>query len=254
MTTALITGASAGIGAAFVRRLAAARYDLILTARDTARLDQSAAALRDEWGANVEVLPADLADAAGTALVEARLADPSRPVDVLVNNAGFDSGRSFMNTAVEVEEAKLNVMVRAVLRLSHAALPGMVRRGRGAIINVSSVAGFIPSGSYGAAKAWVTSFSEGLAVEVGRHGVKVLALCPGFTHTEFRERANLGDLGLPEWLWLEADQIVDAALRDLRRGATLSVPGSRYKVLSHVARHTPRALLGRIARQFDRLD
>ncbi len=250
MTTALITGASAGIGAAFVRRLAAARYDLILNARDTARLDQSAAALRDEHGCVVEVLPADLSTASGTAAVAARLADADRPVDVLVNNAGFDSGRSFMNTSIETEEAKLNVMVRAVLHLSHAALPGMVSRGRGAIINVSSVAAFVPAGTYGAAKAWVASFSEGLAAEVGQHGVKVLAVCPGFTHTEFQQRANISHSALPEWMWLEADQIVAGALKDLRRGATISVPGPQYKLLAHAARHAPRSLVSRVARQF----
>jgi uncharacterized protein len=252
MTTALITGATAGIGSAFSRRFAAARYDLILVARDTARLDQAAAALRDSFGITVEVLPADLSSAAGCAAVEARLADPSRPVDVLVNNAGFGTNSTFADSSLEDEERMLNLLVRAVLRLTHAATKGMLARGRGAVINVSSVAGFVPRGTYSAAKAWVTSFSEGLAGELAGSGVKVIAVCPGFTHTEFHERAGMDVSGVPDWMWLRADQIVECAVRDLRRGLVVSVPSPQYKALTAVARHVPRRLVSLVSQQLAR--
>ncbi|KWW97785.1 SDR family NAD(P)-dependent oxidoreductase [Carbonactinospora thermoautotrophica] len=252
MTTALITGATAGIGAAFARRLAAARYDLILVARDTARLDQTAAGLRDTYGVPVEVMPADLSDRARCQAVEERLRDPDRPVDVLINNAGFGTNASFLRSPIEDEERMLDVLVRAVLRLTHAALPGMVARGRGAIINVSSVAGFLPRGTYGAAKAWVTSFTEGLAAEVADKGVKVIAVCPGFVHTEFHQRAGIETDSIPDWMWLEADEIVEGVLKDLRRGIVVSVPSAQYKALTTIARCTPRGVLARVSRQFGR--
>jgi short-subunit dehydrogenase len=252
MTTALITGATAGIGSAFARRLAAARYDLILVARDTARLDQAAASLRDSHGVTVEVLSVDLTDPAGCAVVEARLSDPERPVDVLVNSAGFSINGRFLDVAVDDEERMLNLLVRAVLRLSHAAAKPMTARGRGAVINVSSVAGYVPQGTYSAAKAWVTTFTEGLALELAGTGVKALAVCPGFTHTEFHERAGLDMSGIPEWMWLEADQIVESALKDLRRGIVVSVPSPQYKALTAMARHAPRRLVTRVTQQMGR--
>ncbi len=252
MTTALITGATAGIGSAFARRLAAARYDLVLVARDTARLDQTAAELRDAHDITVEVLPADLTDPAGCAAVEARLADPRYPVDVLVNSAGFGTKARFLDVAIDEEERMLNLLVRAVLRLTHAAVRGMADRGRGAVINVSSVAGYVPQGTYSAAKAWVTTFTEGLAGQLAGTGVKVLAVCPGYTHTEFHERAGIDMSGLPDWMWLEADQIVDGALKDLRRGVVVSVPTPQYKALTVMARHAPRRLVTRVTQQMGR--
>jgi short-subunit dehydrogenase len=252
MTTALITGATAGIGSAFARRFGAARYDLILVARDTARLDQAAATLRDAYGVTVEVLPTDLAEPAGCATVEARLADTERPVDVLVNNAGFGTRGSFLDVDLADEERMLNVLVRAVLRLTQAAARGMAERGRGAIINVSSVAGYVPQGTYSAAKAWVTTFTEGVATELAGTGVKAVAVCPGYTHTEFHQRAGMDTSGIPEWMWLEADQIVEGALRDLRRGVVVSVPTPQYKALTAVARHAPRRLVTRVTQQMGR--
>lgn len=252
MTTALITGATAGIGSAFARRFAAARYDLILVARDTARLDQAAATLRDSHGVTVEVLSADLSERAGCALVEARLADPDRPVDVLVNSAGIVTNGRFVQIPIEDEERMLNVLVRAVLRLTQAAARGMAERGRGAIINVSSVAGYVPQGTYSAAKAWVTTFTEGLAGELAGSGVKMMAVCPGYTHTELHERAGYDMSGIPEWMWLEADQIVEGALKDLRRGVVVSVPSAQYKALTAVARHAPRRLVTRVTQQMGR--
>jgi short-subunit dehydrogenase len=248
MTTALITGATAGIGAAFARRFAAARYDLVLVARDAERLERTAGELRLLGAGEVEAISADLSTAVGRAVVEDRLADPLRAVDVLVNNAGFGQGSAFLAHPVEEEETLLDVHVRAVLRLTRAAVPGMIDRGRGAIINVSSVAAFVPRGTYSAAKAWVTSFSESLAAEVHGTGVRVLALCPGFTHTEFHERADIDTHDIPSWMWLEADEVVEGALKDLRRGVPVSIPSVQYKALTAVSRYVPRGLVTKVSR------
>jgi uncharacterized protein len=244
MPTALVTGATAGIGAVFADRLAREGQDLVLVARDEARLAVVAERLRRSYAVAVEVLPADLADDAGCAKVEQRLADRARPIDLLVNNAGFGIGVRFLDSEVEDEERMLRVLVRAVLRLTHAALPGMVARGRGAVINVSSMATWRANGTYAAAKAWVTSFTEGLARQVAGTGVRVMALCPGYTHTEFHQRAGIRKPG-PEQLWLTPEQVVDEGLRDVRRGVVVSVPSARYKVLAFLARHAPRSLLRR---------
>jgi short-subunit dehydrogenase len=247
MGTALITGPTAGIGNAFARRLASDGHDLVLVARDAQRLAELADSLATEYGIDTEVLVADLGDPAALARVEARLADRGRPVDLLVNNAGFSLHARFVTGDIDDEEAMLRVLVVAVLRLSRAAAPGMVERGAGAIVNVSSVAGFVPQGTYSAAKAWVTSFSQGLSGDLAGTGVRVLALCPGFTHTEFHQRAGHDMSATPDWLWLDAGDVVDTALRDLRRDAVVSVPGLQYKTIVGLTRHVPVALLRRAA-------
>jgi len=247
MSTALVTGATAGIGRAFVHRLARDRYDLVLVSRDDARLEGLAGELRTAYGVEVEVLPADLVDDEGCAAVEARLADRDRPVDVLVNNAGFGVSARFGSGEVADEERMLRVLVRAVLRLTHAAVPAMRERRHGVVINVSSVAGFIPQGTYSASKAWVTSFSQGLAGDLAGTGVRVLALCPGFTHTEFHERAGLNVGRIPRSLWLQADDVVADAFRALHRGQVLCVPGRQYKVIIALARLAPAGLVGLVS-------
>lgn len=238
MTTALVTGATAGIGASFARQLAGRGHDLVLVARDAARLESKAQQLRS-FGVQVEVLPADLADDEGCALVEKRCA---QGVDVLVNNAGLGTKGAFHEVPIQDEEQLLRLNVRAVLRLTHAALGPMVARGSGGIVNVSSVAGFAPgtrAATYSASKAWVTNFSESLHLQYSGQGVKVLALCPGFTRTEFHERAEMDISGIPARMWLDADAVVATALSDLERGRSLSVPGVQYKAVVAAMRVIP---------------
>jgi short-subunit dehydrogenase len=241
----MITGATAGIGLAFARSLAAAGHDLVLNARDTQRLEQIATDLRANARVDVEILAADLSDREQCPAVETRLSDPNRPIEILINNAGFGLNETFVDAAIEDEQRLLDVLVTAVMRLTHAVVPGMLARGSGAVINVSSVAGWIPSGTYSAAKSWVTVFSESLSAELAGTGVHVTAVCPGYTHTEFHQRADMNVSEIPQWMWLDVDQVVRRALSDVRRGHAISVPGRQYKVLSALARHAPRALVRR---------
>jgi uncharacterized protein len=245
MTTALITGATAGIGAEFALQLAARGDDLVLVARDTARLTAYADELMTRFRVQCEVLSADLADRTALATVEARVADAQRPVDLLVNNAGFGVNQLFVSGDLDAEQRMLDVLVTAVLRLTHAALPGMVARGTGGVINVSSVAGFIAGGTYSAAKSWTTVFSESVDRQLEGTGVNVMALCPGFTHTEFHERGGMDVSHLPDWMWLDAPPLVRSALVDFGRGKPVSVPGAQYKALSTLARYLPRPVVRR---------
>jgi hypothetical protein len=240
-TTSLITGATAGIGHEYARQLAARGDDLVLVARDGARLEQVAEELRRAHQVEVEVLVADLTDRAALARVEARLADRARPVDLLVNNAGFGLKERFLDNTADQETAMLEVLVTAVLRLSHAALGPMAERGHGGIINVSSVAAFLPRGTYSAAKAWVNSFSEWAHLEYGSRGVKVMSLCPGFTKTEFHERMEVtrGD----GFLWLDVDFLVRRSLEDFDKGRAYSVPGAQYKTIIALTRAIPNRVL-----------
>ena len=240
MSTALITGATSGIGLAFARTLARRGHDIVLVARDRERLDLVAAELRG-YRVQVDVVVADLADRSQLAVVEERLR--TQPVEILVNNAGFGVLQGFSTGDLEAEQQMLDVLVTAVMRLTHAALPGMVARGSGAVLNVSSVAGWITGGTYSAAKAWVTVFSESLAVELAGTGVHVTAVCPGYTHTEFHQRASMETEGIPEWMWLDTQEVVDRALVDVRKGRPVSVAGKQYKALSLAAQYLPRPLV-----------
>jgi uncharacterized protein len=243
--TAMVTGPTAGIGLAFARQLAARGHDLVLVARNKERLDGVADELRSSYGVGVEVLPADLVDRAQLATVEARLADAGRPVEVLVNNAGFGLKKSFLDNTVEQEQAHLDVLVTAPLRLSHAALRGMVERGHGQVVNVASVSAFLPRGTYSAAKAYVVRFSEWAHHEYASRGVTVTALCPGFVRTEFHERMDVSPDSAPSFLWLDADALVREALEDVDAGKALSVPSLRYKAIVGAARLVPTGLLQR---------
>ena len=243
--TALVTGATAGIGHAFARQLAAAGHDLVLVSRTRDRLEKLAAELEERYAVDVEVVVADLGDREQLATVEARLADPARPVDLLVNNAGFGLRHGFLDNPIEQEQYLLDVLVTAVLRLTHAALTSMVGRGHGSIVNVSSVAGYLRRGTYGAAKAYVTSLSQWADLTYRDRGVRVMALLPGFTRTEFHARIGVAPDSAPAWMWLDVDRLVAEALRDLDRGRTISIPSKRYKALAAVARCTPSSLQAR---------
>ncbi|MFJ5229669.1 SDR family NAD(P)-dependent oxidoreductase [Kitasatospora sp. NPDC088391] len=247
MTTALITGATAGIGAAFAERLARDGRDLVLVARNTERLDAAATRLAARYGVRVETLVADLAAEAGIEAVEHRLRDGGHPVDLLVNNAGFGHRGAYLDVPVQDELDMLKVHVEAVLRLTTAAVPGMRDRGFGGIVNVASVAAFVPRGTYGATKAWVVNFTLGIARDLAGSGVRLQALCPGFTRTEFHERAGMGTSSVPAWGWLAADRVVDDSLADLARNRPLCVPGKRYKAAVAAARLLPVGGLGRLS-------
>jgi uncharacterized protein len=250
MRTALVTGATSGIGLAFARQLAAAGYNVVLVARDVDRLEKVAAELNSRHHTQTEVLPADLSTSSGTDVVEKRLRDDTQPVDLLVNNAGFALRRPFLANDIAHEERMLDVLVRAVLRLTLAAVPGMVERGRGAIVNVSSTAGLVPRGTYSAAKAYVTAFTEGLASTLSGTGVRAMVLVPGYVRTELHERAGMDMSALPSYLWLDADDVVRVALRDLARGKTVSVPGALYKAFVTVVPRLPRRAVVAAGRRY----
>ena len=246
---ALVTGATAGIGKAFAVRLANDGWDLVLVARDGERLEGFSRSLSQTYSVRATSHPADLSTKSGVESVEARLSE--EVFDLLVNNAGLSLNTPFLKSSVEQELYLLSVNVEAVMRLTHAVLPGMVTRRSGNIINVSSVSGFaatMPGSTYPASKAWVIHFSESVGLSVARHGVKVLALCPGFTRSEFHQRAGIDMSKTPNWLWLQAPHVVDVALKDLGKGRSVSVPGWKYKILVGFMRHTPTRLLRRIAR------
>jgi uncharacterized protein len=243
---ALVTGASAGIGRAFAVRLANDGWDLVLVARDKERLTELCTSLSTTYSVNASLLVADLSTAAGVEVVAERLTTDA--FDLLVNNAGLSLNTPFLKSTVDQELYLLSVNVNAVMRLTHAALPGMVTRRSGNIINVSSVSGTMPGSTYPASKAWVIHFSESVGLSVAKYGVKVLALCPGFTRSEFHSRAAIDMTKTPGWMWLEPPEVVDDALKDLRKGKTVSVPNWKYKILVGVLRHTPTRLLRRLAR------
>lgn len=244
--TALVTGASSGLGAEFARQLAARGADVVLVARDRDALAQVADGIRAASGNRVEMLPADLLDDDDLAAVEARLAEG---VDVLVNNAGFGLDLAFEKNAVVDEVRHLRLHVEVALRLTHAALPAMLERGSGRIVNVASVAGFVPRGTYGAAKGWLISFSRWANVTYAPRGVTVTAVCPGFVHTNFHERLGLppGEEGVAPGLWLDAGTVVREGLRDAARGRAVSIPSLRYKLLVAASRILPDGVVVRAA-------
>ena len=243
--TALITGATAGIGASYAKQLAASGSDWVLVARDLTRLENLASELKLTNGIQVEVLQADLSDRVQLDKVCARAAQSD--IDLVVNNAGFGIKQPFVGGTIEAEQNLLDVLVTAVMRITHAALPGMLERDRGGVVNVSSVAGWMSSGTYSSAKAWVTTFSEALATLHKKSNVHVLALCPGYTRTEFHSRANMDTQTIPNWMWLDVDAVVAKSLKDFKNGKAISVPGMQYKILSLIAQYLPRPLVRKLS-------
>lgn len=243
---ALITGPTSGIGAGFAARFAADGHDLVLVARDEVRLAALAAELAAKHGILVEVLPADLSRKADRERVAERLAVG---VDVLVNNAGFGTSGEFWTAEPELLQRQLDVNVTAVMDLTRAALPAMMARGSGRIVNVASVAGLVSGrgSTYSAGKAWVVSFTEGLDGGLAGTGVRMMALCPGFVRTEFHSRAGIEMSTMPSFMWLRVDKLVAAAMKDLEKGKVLSVPGLQYKVLTSASRLIPRGVARQIA-------
>ncbi|KAA9394743.1 SDR family NAD(P)-dependent oxidoreductase [Kocuria coralli] len=241
MFTALITGGTSGIGAAFAKALARRGLNLVLVARDETRLQEVAAGLRDRYRIEVETIAADLGDQEEVARVATRIEHPDHPVDILINNAGFSVKGAISAPDHRLHDAGFDVMCRAVMVLSSAAARAMTPRGRGWILNVSSVAGEVAMGPYSAIKSWTTTFTESLAVELRGTGVHVTALLPGWVRTEFHSRAGISGSSIPSWLWLDADKLVEEALKDVSRGKTLSIPTLRYKALMCVVKYAPRS-------------
>jgi len=245
-STALVTGASAGIGEAFVRQLGVEGVHCVVVARRVDRLDALAAEV-----SNVEVLQADLTTPEGLAAVSARLADVSQPIDLLVNNAGFGTSGRLVELDPERLSREIALNVEAVVRLTRAAVPPMIERHRGWVLNVSSVAGFQAAPGlavYGATKAFVTSFTEALVGELRGTGVHATALCPGLTRTEFQSVSSAGQrsASFPDFAWMTAEQVARRALRDCRAGRVLSIPGPLNKMLVAGSQALPRSLVRRL--------
>ena len=245
MPRALVTGASSGIGRAYAVELAAQGYDLVLVARDKARLE----ALAEQLRVDTQVLPADLATPDGVAAVAERIGATEAPIDLLVNNAGSGLYQSFGTAPLEDEQQMLALNVGAVLELTWAAVRVMRPRGHGQILNVASVAGLVPrpeTVTYGAGKAYVIALTEGISSLLRGSGVQVTVVCPGFTRTEFHDRAQVDMSYLPGALWLSAEQVVRESLADLRGGRTISVPGRAWKVIAAAGRLAPRSVVRRL--------
>ncbi len=252
---AVVTGASAGIGRVFCERLAARGHDLLVVARDGNRLEALKREIEGRFGVAVEVFPADLTIDTDVSLLAARMTQ-CPDLDLLVNNAGFGTRGPLSNASPARQEAMLRLHTVAPMRLTQAALPMFMEKGGGGIVNVSSVASFLFSAynvNYCATKAYLTTFSQGLASELAGTGIRVQALCPGFTHSEFHERMEVDVTDIPSWMWLSATSVVDASLAALERGSpVVCVPGIRYKLLVMLLRLAPRWLISRVTRRHAR--
>jgi hypothetical protein len=245
---ALVTGASSGIGEAFARELATRRTDLVLVARSADKLKRLAAELRERQSVGVDVLSADLTTDAGCQSVCDRLEADDQPIDLLINNAGMGASGAFgeIPRSREVQLVQLNVS--ALVQLAHAAVTAMKPRRRGGVVNVSSLSGFQPypyGATYGASKAFVNSFSKALHTELAGHGVKVLALCPGFTRTSFQRSAGIGRTPIPEWLWLQPQEVALAGLSALQTGRSVRVVGGAFRAWALLTKVIPEAPLRR---------
>ncbi len=247
MHRALITGGTAGIGAAFATAFARRGTALVLVARNPERLEESAAALRRDHGVDIETIVADLSDRDAQQRVADRLTTDVDPVDVLVNNAGFSVRAGLLDEDLTPHDLGFEVMVRSVLKLGGAAGRAMAARGRGWIINVGSVSALVTQNNYSAIKAWVGNYSESLGVQLAGTGVQVTALMPGWVRTEFHSRAGIKGSSIPGVLWLDAERLVEECLRDVARGKPVSIPSKRWKLIAAVLRTIPRGLVARLS-------
>jgi hypothetical protein len=241
---ALVTGATAGIGESFTRLLADNNYNIVLVARDLPRMQERARDLESKYGVSTHVIQADLATDAGCTVVEQYIA--KNQIDVLINNAGFGINKAFTVSALDEEQQLLDVLVRTPMRLMHVALPLMKQRNKGVVINVSSVASFIAGGTYSASKSYLTVLSESLHTELIGTNVKISALCPGFTRTEFHQRGRMSMKGLPAFMWLNSDALVAKAWSDALKGKAVSIPGWQYQLLVFVIQLLPRSIVRKV--------
>jgi short-subunit dehydrogenase len=241
---ALVTGATAGIGESFTRLLAENNYNLVLVARDVSRLQERASQLQSQFNVQTHIIQADLSTDAGCAAVEQYIAN--NQIDVLINNAGFGINKAFTMSELKAEQEMFDVLVRTPMRLMHGVLPGMKQRNKGVVINVSSVAGYIAGGSYSAAKSYLTVISESLHTELADTNIKVSALCPGFTRTEFHQRGRMSMKGLPNFMWLNSDKLVAKAWSDALKGKAVSIPGWQYQILVFVIASLPRSIIRKV--------
>jgi short-subunit dehydrogenase len=241
---ALVTGATSGIGESFTRLLAENNYNIVLVARDLPRLQERAEQLQAKFKIQTHIIQADLATASGCSVVEQYIAN--NQVDVLINNAGFGINKAFTVSQLDAEQQLLDVLVGTPMRLMHVALPLMKQRNKGVVINVSSIASFIAGGTYSASKSYLTVLSESLHTELAGTNVKISALCPGFTRTEFHQRGRMSMKGLPSFLWLDADELVAKAWSDALKGEALSIPGWQYQLLVFVIKRLPRSIVRKV--------
>ena len=241
---ALVTGATAGIGESFCRLLADNNYNIVLVARDLPRLQERAIQLKAKFNVETHVIQADLSTDTGCSVVEQYLA--SNQVDVLINNAGFGLNKAFTMSELKAEQEMFDVLVRTPMRLMHVVLPGMKQRDKGVVINVSSVAGYIAGGSYSAAKSYLTVITESLHTELADTNIKVSALCPGFTRTEFHQRGRMSMKGLPGFMWLDSNALVAKAWSDALQGKAVSIPGWQYQLLVFVIHALPRSIIRKV--------
>lgn len=241
---ALVTGATTGIGESFTRLLAENNYNVVLVARDLPRLQERAQGLETKYQVQTHCIQADLSTDAGCSEVERYIAN--NQIDVLINNAGFGINKAFTVSELEEEQKLLDVLVRTPMRLMHVALPLMKQRDRGVVINVSSVAGFIAGGTYSASKSYLTVLTESMHTELAGTNVKISALCPGFTRTEFHQRGRMSMKGLPSFMWLDSDELVAQAWRDALKGEAISIPGWQYRLLVFVIQRLPRSIVRKV--------
>ena len=241
---ALVTGATAGIGESFTRLLAENNYNVVLVARDLPRLQERAQVLEAKYQVQTHCIQADLSTDAGCSVVESYIA--SNQIDVLINNAGFGINKAFTVSELEEEQKLLDVLVRTPMRLMHVALPLMKQRDRGVVINVSSVASFIAGGTYSASKSYLTVLTESMHTELAGTNVKISALCPGFTRTEFHQRGRMSMKGLPNFMWLDSDELVAKAWRDALKGKAISIPGWQYQLLVFIIQRLPRSIVRKV--------